>query len=144
MLRSYVVLLLISLFGNQACNGFDISLQCPYSSNVDDAVLDACVSEALASELGANAVHVHDRRRDLKIQEKRELQNLCVYYQCSTQNANAYWCDRLNCPGWRRHLAEVPITSTTLLSVELDLEDCITAAGGTYSGPCTAEINISV
>jgi hypothetical protein len=106
---------------------FEVALQCPYTSTVTPEALDACVSAALSEQLGALSVHVDDRRqRSLEgEQEERELQNLCVYYQCSTSQANAYWCDRLNCPGWRRKLNEVPITSTTLLNVELDLEDCI-------------------
>jgi hypothetical protein len=124
---------------------FDIALQCPYPSDVDSASLEACVSTALTAQLGAINVHIEDRRqRNLEgEQDERELTDLCVYYKCSTSQANEYWCDRLNCPGWRRQLSEVAISSTTLLNVELDLEDCITAAGGTYAGPCTADLSIS-
>jgi hypothetical protein len=150
MSRTYSIFLLAVAIISYVHASFDISLQCSYSSDVDAAVLDACVSSALGAEMGAIEVHVEDHRQLINLesnQESRELQNLCVYYHCSSSQANAYWCDRLNCPGWRRKLSEVAVSSSTLLSVELDLEDCIAAAAASRrkrnASSCTAVLSIS-
>jgi hypothetical protein len=169
-----VVVVVTTVLVGDAHATFDISLQCPTTTAIPPDVMDTCVEAALSMQLGATSVSflsptsnrrntkvvmtdnevdddddeediVHDEHSSPSSSSDRQLQNLCVYYQCSTSAANEYWCDRLNCPGWRqrRQLMEVPISSTTLLTIELSLEDCITAAGGSYVGACTAEILVA-
>jgi hypothetical protein len=145
MLRSFAALLFILLGSTQA--SFDIELQCFLPAGIAQQAVDACVQTSLSTELQTTGVQVNDRRRELEATEEieRELQNLCVLYRCSTSQAIPILCDRHNCPGWRRDLARaspgLSISSTTLLNVELDLEDCIAAAVGSYSGTCTASIS---
>jgi hypothetical protein len=78
------------------------------------------------------------------VRRKTQSYYLChIVYDCYTTRPNSFYCNLLNCPGWRRtrHRRLTAVTSASLVNIELDLEDCITAAGGTYAGPCTAEIS---
>jgi hypothetical protein len=146
---------------------FSLHLECPVTSDLSQDAVDQCVQNALKDVLGANSVKIAEPEAVLTaevapeeaipepgavaasdgggdVRRKTQSWYLChIVYDCYTTQPNTFYCNLLNCPGWRRerHRRLTAVTSSTLLNIELDLEDCITAAGGTYTGPCTAEIS---